>query len=305
MAVNGRNADALLKMGIEGGSSAFDSAYKQAAGAQEAAAADQRNRALQEFLLGKKQEQATAEAARDLEQAQALRQQYGKDSPVRVGSVSIGGDDQSANLMRQMQMNMAMDDKVENATTAMGNRIEKEGIPAAANAMQDIARALPGEGEELKSYGGPLGLKALIPDGLVRVGESMGLLAKGAGEERAAMEAAKGLVRNPLYGASLSENERKSFDSAYGGGLGTTSDQVRKATQRMAGVPISALQNIEQSTRPQAAQRYQGRGGLTSDKLRSFLTPKPAVAAPAAMDDGLDSLSDDELMQRFNARKGR
>lgn len=222
--------------------------------------------------------EADAKAAQ-AQQAQAedrlkrfLAGAYGKGTSNRsfnpeTGAIGTAEDSQMKlmnYLLGAQRLKEIEEERQRRGLESMGRRVEKEQIPSAAQSIAEVNAALPPEGEPLKSYGPILNA---VPNWGVSVGEAIGALPKGARQERQAMEAAKGLVRHPLYGATLTEQEKQAFESAYGAPIGGSEADIRAAVRRMTEIPKSALKNIESSTSPSIVKTFREQGGLSSDSV--------------------------------------
>ena len=238
----------------------------------------------------------TKELAQQMQQenmglAKNLVDEYaGKNKKISVGLTPGGGvnltQSEQDDLLRALAIKSAIDEResrrterederTERAVTTAGGRIEKEDIPGTVSQLKEIRDALPPEGQPLKSYGPWLNA---LPNWAVSGGEALKVLPEGARRERQAMEAGKALIRKPIFGATLTPQEKASFDTAFSAPIGGSEADVRNAVRRMEQIPIETMRNIESTTRPAAMSRIKERGGMTTDKLTKMLTPIPATA---------------------------
>lgn len=232
----------------------------------------------------KKQEKLRALlGAQALEENISRASQFAQDQGMKPGKYSVqaseGGfavnPENEQSLLALLGMKDREDDRIERAATVAGQRIEKADIPGAAGQLKEVKDALPPEGQPLRSYGPMMNI---LPNWAVSAGENLGLIPEGARKERQAMEAAKAMVRHPLYGATLTGNEKQSFETAFGAPIGGSEEDVRNAVRRMENIPIDAMRNIESSTRPAAMQRIKERGGMGTDELTKMLRGSPEQA---------------------------
>lgn len=269
LALAGINDDSF-KQGYQGGL-ARDTAKKKAetdAEAAQKAHDDALDKQAKDYEL--KNQNAGLESNRSMGIAQLLNRQH-PNVPVSAsgsGGVSIGGKDPLEGLLRQERVKNANDDRVNKQVETFGKRAEAQKIPASVEELASVQNALPPEGEEMKSYGPFMNA---IPNWAVSAGEAAHLFPKGARAERSAMEAAKSMVRNPLYGSALTPHEARSFEEAFGAPIGGSEADVRRALQRMKDIPVSQLQNIQSTTSPEAVGRIKEQGGLTVEQVKAKL----------------------------------
>lgn len=195
---------------------------------------------------------------------------------------------ESDDLIKALALHNAQNDRRDKQVETMGKRIEDKKIPEAVQNLKEVTDAIPADAP-MKSIGP---LKNAVPDWGVAALEGLGNLTekslgkrvgfdKGAAAERAALAAAKTQIRQPLFGSSLTPGEKRSFEDAFGAPIGGSEENVKSAIRRMQAIPQAELSNIESSTPVEAVQRFQTQGGLSSNKLKEFFTPKPAASAGA------------------------
>ncbi len=187
-----------------------------------------------------------------------------------VGSVGQKKDDMLSWLRFQEMQNEHLNGNV----TGMGKRVEQQDIPGAVSQLKGVGSSIPPKGEPFKSYGP---LKNIIPDMAVAPLEHMGFMKKGASAERQSIGALKSMTRHPLYGSSLTPNEKGDFENSFGAPIGASEDQLRSNIERMQSIPVEAMSNIEASTTPKAVERFREQGGLSSEQIRSSLNPQAPV----------------------------
>lgn len=213
-----------------------------------------------------------------------LRQKYGENVNVHVGDVSVGAKDPLMALLRKEQMQKTDQERQDKALESFGKRIESAKIPEITGTLKDIQASIPAKGQDFKSIGG---LKSAVPTFATPFAEFIGKLTggkvglpEGASQERQALEAAKQLVRHPLYGSALTPSEKASFEAGFGALVGANTDDVRKNLARMEAIPRESLKSIEATTRPNVVQEYANRGGITSQQLSQIQNASMDATAP-------------------------
>jgi hypothetical protein len=253
--------------------------------------------------LSAQEAQGQRETDRNLSTAKALVEQ---DPALHValsgtGGVNLNRPNLAGVQQRQQQVGIKN-------LEGLGRRVEAAKLPEQASLLQGASQDLPPAGEEFKSAGKFLNY---VPNVGVKAGEALGILPKGASQERASIEALKALVRNPIFGASLSDSEKRSFETGFG--PGASEEDLRQSVARMGNMMRSRLQTIEQSSDPGALSEFRKQGGISSDELNKVISHvagskpkagieqllKPASTQPSA------NMSPREKLEWFRQNRGK
>jgi hypothetical protein len=279
----------LLQGGVKQGMDAMDSVLERKAAAerQKAAelAASGRQKAELEGRLAnekamadygvqtaaQKRAQAQADNQKLLGELQGKLNKGGKRYSINLnddGGISVAEQENLGAMNAQIARGERAQKEKDQALVKYGERIEKEGLPEIYSQLDKANKALPKAGEDFKSAGP---WANAIPNFLVPAAESVGVLDKGATEERAALSALKALLGHKTYGASLSTGESRDREAWLGLPLGQSTEGTRDTIDRMNAIPRQSFQNIEQSTRPDVVSEYQGRGGIKASDLKTLV----------------------------------
>jgi hypothetical protein len=228
----------------------------------------ERDARIAQLIKGQELNQQALESNINRAQQEAARMglKPGKYS-INATQGGIGVNPENDDFMRMM---LAQQGRLDTSAQEISKRIQQENIPEAVSSLKLAEKDLPREGEEFKSVGG---IKSLAPDFSVGALESLGIMPKGAKAERAALEAAKLLPRQGLFGASLTAGEKEAAEKAFGAGPFTSPSDIQKNLQRLRGIPQSAMENIKAGYKPEAVKLYESRpGAVKTDALKDFLS---------------------------------
>lgn len=230
-----------------------------------------RKRQADRDMLAQKNQYEQQEAAANQDKLkQFLSGQMGKGSAARsynpsTGAIGAEKDDDLRALLGMERLNAQKEERQRRGVETMGKRVDSAHVPNLMAAIGEAEAVLPPEGQEMQSIGP---VANWVPDVAVPFAEKAGFMGPGATAERRALAGAEMQVAHPLVGSARTPSEMAGYRAAYGRGLGTDTDTIRKAVQSMKEIPQSTLRNIESSTDPAAVEQYRAQGGLTS-------SPKP------------------------------
>lgn len=226
---------------------------------------------LKELLLGNSLEMARGEAAR-----QGLKP--GKYSmAASPGSFSVNPENENPLIgLNLADRQMARDD---HDLTKVGERVAKAELPisiaAAANLERGTADAKSGQGGmitnpnyEVKSAGPIANLIRGVPggQGMLNIGEKVGLMPKGSGNEMALAQRLMNMDIKNLSGTAVSAAEQGRQNIEKGLTAGGSPDLVKVGIKQMVDAFEAEGKNIESSTRPQVMDTFKKQGGVTSLK---------------------------------------
>lgn len=234
--------------------------------AAEAARAAQQKADLENWLQGKQ-----------VEGAKQLKEQYGPNTPVKIGDAFIGNPE--ANISAQL----ASQEREERAVERLGDKIDKSGIAETAPALRQAESSFKGTSVGPGINILPTGLHGGVANIMSRVAESplgkyMGVQEswKGAGEEFQDLQKLLNVDTRKFTGANATKFEIARKEVEQGLRMGGSKEQVAKGIASMRAIAESEANNIEASFRPSAVETYTGRQGIKH--VRDLLGSGPAKA---------------------------
>jgi hypothetical protein len=256
---------------------------------------------LARLIKGKQMEQESEEAKlnlanqlkeasrqKQLEDALSLRDKLGKDVSVDMGDIKIGGQDRMNDLIKMMQLQELEKEREERAVTKGAEDIGKTKVSEATEGLKRLENVSPGviSGQgELKSVGG---WKNLVPNIFVPAAESLGVLPKGAAEERSAVQGLQNIQIHDLAGSAVSKPEQQRIDVASGLAGLFGNESAQKAIQQYAKKALGVAQTAEAGVRPSAKKTLEQRGLMGSQGIASLLgkAPKASVTGKEVIQKG-------------------
>jgi hypothetical protein len=264
-------------------------------------------KSLQDLILGNKykQEQAEQQKQLDIQKAQEMlpieqqktqqaidlvnktRQGLPAGSSMSAGGVSINTPDpvsqQLQMLLRQQSMDERKDARDDRDLVKLGERVDKSGIPSQMAALANLEQRtatdkaggmLTNPDYEVKSAGP---VANALPQFAKNIGESVGLMPKGAAEEAQLIQRLVNADLKALSGTAVSHHEMGRQNVEKGMSIGGDPNLIKLGIKQMQDAITEGSKNIESSTRPEVLQTFKKQGGKT--RLEEFLG-KP-VSAPA------------------------
>lgn len=224
----------------------------------QAAAAEQQER-LRAMLAQETQQ-------RGIQQALDLKKQLeagadGKSYNIGLspgGGVTLGErePDPLRALLQQQQMQQKKDESLQKGVERYGERIKESKIPERQEVAEGLASSIKKKGLAI----GPISSK--LPSVVTSVGEQLGLAKPGVTEQKQNLEAMITFVRHPVYGASLTGNEKRSADEAFNIVTGASRGNREAALQKLFNLYNQALSNVKATASPEISAEYEKRGGL-------------------------------------------
>lgn len=154
----------------------------------------------------------------------------------------------------------------------LGKRVETQKIPETGAAIKEVGAITKG-GSDIKSYGG----KSWVPTTLVELMEGRKVpftdytpFPEGSTQERQAVSALGTVIRHPLFGATLTPQERADFEEGFGT-IKTALDpaQRRAALNRITSMYNSKIKNIRGSF-PEVFDQFNKETGGTLEEIPLF-----------------------------------
>lgn len=250
------------------------------------AAQAERDAKLKELLIGKNLESARGEAER-----QGLTP--GKYSiSASEGGMNINPEATNPLISLGLQDRIAARD--DRDLTKVGERIAKADLPVALAAAANLERGTAAGGKggiltnpdyEVKSAGPIANAVRGLPggQGMLNIGERVGLMPKGSGEELALAQRMMNMDIKNLSGSAVSAAEQGRQNIEKGLTAGGDPNLVKLGMKQMKDAFEAEGRNIEASTRPEIMSKFRSQGGITSlkDLLGSPQAPKQGISAPA------------------------
>lgn len=207
------------------------------------------------------------------------RQGLPAGSSMSAGGVSINTPDpvnQQLNmLLRQQAMSERQDARSDRDLVKLGERVDKSGIPNQMAAMANLEQRtatdkaggmLTNPDYEVKSAGP---IANALPQFAKNIGESVGLMPKGAAEESQLIQRLVNADLKNLSGTAVSTHEMGRQNVEKGLSIGGDPNLIKLGIKQMRDAIEAGSQNIESSTRPEVLQTFKKQGGKTT--LEEFL----------------------------------
>lgn len=218
-------------------------------------------------------------AAEDLASRQGLKPgKYAITASENGMSVNPEHDDLFTKLMMLKDKEDSRNDK---DLTTLGNRVEKEGIPATMSAIANLEK---GTSDPTKGAGGIVTnpdydvksagpIANALPQWAKNMGESVGLMPQGSSNEAALMQRLMNFDIKNLSGTAVSNHEMGRQNVEKGLAVGGDSSLVKLGIKQMTDAINSSAQNIVSSSRPGVINTFRKQGGKLT--LEDYLGKSP------------------------------
>lgn len=243
------------------------------------------NDRLKMLLQGK---QAQQQQEHGINRALQLKQQLETGGPGRKyniglspgGGVSIGEsevDPTNVGLRKQSMENLE-EERRRKAVQDIEDRSTKANTANIVPSMKRAESAIPGlftkedSDPVYKSVGGG---KQLIPNMVVPPLEAIGLLPKGSGEERTALQELSNAKIYDSSGKQINEAEMKRIVDAMGLSGMFSGDSITKALRQAGYTVLEKQKTVTAGARPEDVETFKSRGGLVGAKTLPELLGRP------------------------------
>ncbi len=234
----------------------------------------ERNAKLKQLLMGEQ-----------INQAKKLRSEYGPNVGVNVEGVSI----QPKDALRQAQLEALSQQRDEEAVRKLEKRSADANTATAVPALQRGEEAIPGifttpdKPATFKSVGGA---RNLAPTMVVPLLEKMGIMEKGAGKERSALNELTNVKIYDSSGKAISIPETQRIKEAMGlRGLFDPSE-VQDALRQMGYTVLEKQKGVSAGAPERIVNKFKQAGGLagasTLSELIGASAQSKASGAPPA-----------------------
>ena len=206
-----------------------------------------------------------------------------------------------AMLMLSDRQNNALDRKVHQ----YADDFNKANLPQSINTLEDVNKKVPGgitSSEPLKSVGG---WKNLVPGFAVGALEGVGIMGKGAADERSSLQ---NLANTQVYdqsGKAINESEMRRLKEAMGWSPFVPGSTTRDAIQRFGKVVADKGTVVEAGTNPQAKAIAQERGTPSIDRVKGMLNYAPSARGQAQPVSGLSPQDNARMQELLRKKAGR
>lgn len=244
------------------------------------------------------------ERARQFAESQGMKP--GKYS-VTASEGGFGVNPEQEDQLRRLQIEGLMNERDENAVRKLEKRSSDVGTAQAVPALQRGEEAIPGlftgGKPELKSVGG---MKNLAPNWAVPALEGVGLMPKGAGAERTALQELQNVKLYDSSGKAINENEMKRISDAMGLRGIFDPQEILSSLQQMGYTVLEKQKGVTAGAPERIVKKFEGAGGLAGKKTLADLIGATAKSTQsgAAPQSGVKSMSDEQLLQMYNQLKG-
>ena len=192
-------------------------------------------------------------------QAERLRELLGPEVGVNVEGVSLQPLDQ----LRVAQLQQLQEDKIAAQQQKLSKQLAEQKIPETGQMLEQLGTSVKNRGFAVSPVSAALGPKltsAVEQYAPQKLANLLGVK-PGASEQLQAFEGLKAFRRNPLFGASLTANERQSFDDAFGIYSVGTPEQKQNALMQMQDIFNRAQSNVAAGYAPKVKEAYKREGG--------------------------------------------
>ena len=291
---------AAMRAGAEGASSARKARHEK------------QQTQLESYLKGQLEKQQQEDS---IKQALALKETLeaggkGKSYGVNVGprgaAFHENERDPNAGLAAFLSIQDRRAERDRKAIQDIEDRATKAGTAQIIPGMRRLEQVAPGAftgNAEFKSVGG---FKNAIPTSLVSPAESLGLLDKGAAEERAALNEMANLKVYDSSGKQINEHEMKRLQDSMG--LRGISDPtvIKQALQQQGFTVLEKQRQVSAGADPRALQEFKKRGGLAGyGSLPEMLNRPSSSAIPSTQSTPSPETPEQEYLRLRMKHKGR
>lgn len=224
-----------------------------------------------------------------VEGAKQLKEQYGANTPVKIGDAFIGNPEANASVIA------AEREREDRAVERLGEKVDKSGIAEIAPALRQAESSFKGSSVGPIINMLPTGVHSSVANVMSRVSESplgkyLGVSDtwKGAGEEFQDLQKLLNIDTRKFTGANSTKFEVARKKVEQGLRMGGSKEQVAKGIASMRAILESEANNIQASFRPSAVETYTGRQGIKH--VKDLLGPGPGKSpmGPQSPADGLN-----------------
>jgi hypothetical protein len=170
-------------------------------------------------------------------------------------------------MLRLMQLQNLQQQRDEEAVRKLEKRSSDAGTAQAAPALQRGEEAIPGlftgGKPELKSVGG---IKSLAPNWSVPVLEKMGVMPKGSGAERTALQELQNVKLYDSSGKAINENEMKRIQDAMGLRGVFEPQEILNSLQQMGYTVLEKQKGVTAGAPERIVKKFEQAGGLAGKK---------------------------------------
>lgn len=271
--------DQAILAGINDNS--FEMAYNNAAKAREA----EKQRKLEELLRAQDGQRKQDSLARNEAAARADAQRRGlKDGEysmtVNESGWAVNPENPHNGLMSLLNLRERQDARDDRDLTRLGDRIAKENLPQGMAGMANLEKGTASVDAKGKPVGGLLTnpeyqvksagpVANFLPQPIKNIGERMGLMPKGAGEEAALIQRLMNVDIRNLSGTAVTGYEQGRQNVEKGMAGGGDPNLIKVGIKQMQDALEESARNVEASTRPEVAAKYRQQGGAF--RLDEFL----------------------------------
>lgn len=206
------------------------------------------------------QQNQAAEMSRERTQLDQLRKQNPRAS-VHVGKYSVNPED---NLLKQLAMKSAQDDRFNKQTAGLTDDIAKAGTPAAVANLQRAETDIPGIGTGQAQFKSVGGWKNWVPNALVPLAEKIPFVNKafpeGSAKERAGIQ---DLTNTAIYDASgkaVNESEMRRMKDAAGLFGAAPPETINEFGKQLAGKAMNKSMTAGAGYDPKVVNTVRARG---------------------------------------------
>jgi hypothetical protein len=246
---------------------------------------DQRDQALKKLLLGEElaakkadQEAKLADKLVAREEAAQLRrdlqdERFQQQKQMAQLAASLKGGSSKASESPTAGMTPG---QFETQVNKLGDKVKDSGLLESGVALKGLNESIGQQGLKINP------VNSALPQWMVGAGEAMNQLPvigsmlpeSGTTEQLRSFEKIKATKRNKLYGAALSEGERKSFEEAEGLLSSPSAEARQKAINTITNTHNKLMKATTAGFNPKVTEEYKTRGG--EDVLTPLILPKDA-----------------------------
>lgn len=210
-------------------------------------------------------QKAQAEQARQMQALEDLRKLNPDAQSYKAGDLAVSQGSKMDSVLDMMRYQALQDQRQENKIESLSKFYDKTGLPELESTFEKSAAGLTPEAIK-QAYGGG---KGIVPNKLMEFFDKEGA------STRQKMEALKSFVRHPLFGATLTGQERAAFEEGFGGGFLKRPEALQEAIDRMKSILESQKKNVTAGYKPEVVKEWEQRRGKFSAPQTSTQQPMP------------------------------
>ncbi len=221
------------------------------------------------------------------------------------GAVTLGGgeSDQMDQMLKALSLKNLNDDRNDRKIERLQDDVTKSGAPQAAESLKRVNKAIPGAFEGKATFKSAGGWKNVVPNFAVPIAEKFGVLEKGSGDERAALQEAQNAKIYDSSGKQINEAEMKRIADGMGLRGFFNPSALNDALKQVGDTVLHKNQNITAGYPEQTVNTFKGRGGVAAKNLQELLGKQnplssPSPQAPQQQQPALSSEEQEYLMLR-------